>query len=217
MASKSSSSTDTPPQKSSWPWSGRKRRNSETSLSSLRELVTGRRNSLSAADAPEVNRLRKKAPGSSAAKPRAPEDKTDVEKVAAAPAGPGDAKNKSKSQSRSGSPLFPDENPKHQSGGTQAHNAMLVKLDLAAVDQQLELSSKARENTCLLTPVSIRVGDHASAYPISTILFVALSPVHSHTSSSKAVSPPGQPEPSSKRLGVTLPRDPASRARRFSF
>ncbi|KAK4103049.1 hypothetical protein N658DRAFT_494362 [Parathielavia hyrcaniae] len=106
MSGKSSISTETPPQqKSPWPWSGRKRRDSETSLSSLREFVTGRRSSLSAADAPEVNRLRKKAPdSSSAAKSRASdhEDTKADEKVTAAPAGPGGAKNNvnGKSQSR---------------------------------------------------------------------------------------------------------------------
>ncbi|KAL1836456.1 hypothetical protein VTJ49DRAFT_5131 [Mycothermus thermophilus] len=50
------------PQKPPWPWSGRTRRNSESSVMSLRELVKGRRSSMS--DSPEVRVgvLRKKPP-----------------------------------------------------------------------------------------------------------------------------------------------------------
>ncbi|KAK4153557.1 hypothetical protein C8A00DRAFT_33718 [Chaetomidium leptoderma] len=76
---------------SSWPWGGRKRRNSESSVLSLRELVTGRRNSLSAADGTttEPNVLRKKPPQSAIPKPKKPQaadDKKPDEKVAAAAA-----------------------------------------------------------------------------------------------------------------------------------
>lgn len=53
----------TPPQRPSWPWSGRNRRsNSESALPTLRDLVTGRRNSLSSTDVREANVLRKKPP-----------------------------------------------------------------------------------------------------------------------------------------------------------
>lgn len=99
-------SSDLPPQRSSWGWSGRKRRNSESSVSSLRDFVTGRRNSLSSDDT-RPNVLRKKAPESAALKSRAPEGKRTNEKVApvAAAANPSatdpeDAKTARKSQSR---------------------------------------------------------------------------------------------------------------------
>jgi hypothetical protein len=53
-------SNSPPPRKSPWPWT-RTRRNSESQLPSLRELVTGRRNSLSAGDSTQTAVLRKKA------------------------------------------------------------------------------------------------------------------------------------------------------------
>jgi hypothetical protein len=99
MASETSSPA--PPQKSSWPWSGRKRRGSESSLSSLRDFVTGRRNSLSANDVTEANVLRKKPPNSSAPKSRAPEGKeADGKAASAVPADSDDAKKNRRSQSR---------------------------------------------------------------------------------------------------------------------
>ncbi|KAK4039293.1 hypothetical protein C8A01DRAFT_36713, partial [Parachaetomium inaequale] len=114
MASKTRSSS--PPQRSSWPWSGRKRRNSESSLPTLRELVTGRRNSLSSTDVTEPNLLRKKAPVSSGPKPGAPAGKKADEKVAAVPpaaAGSGGAKNNKKSPSRPPPAFFNKVNHRH--------------------------------------------------------------------------------------------------------
>jgi hypothetical protein len=98
----SETSNPAPPQKSSWPWSGRKRRGSESSLSSLsslRDFVTGRRNSLSVTDLTEANVLRKKPPNSSAPKSRAPEGK-EANGTAAAAADSDDAKKNRRSQSR---------------------------------------------------------------------------------------------------------------------
>ncbi|KAH6628059.1 hypothetical protein F5144DRAFT_594166 [Chaetomium tenue] len=100
-----------PPQKpSSWPWSGRKRRNSESSLTSLRDFVTGRRNSLSATDVTQPNVLRKKAPEPSVpqgrpgplpeAKKKADEKAAVVTPAVAGPSnGPQEKENK-KSRSR---------------------------------------------------------------------------------------------------------------------
>ncbi|KAL2175442.1 uncharacterized protein P884DRAFT_271423 [Thermothelomyces heterothallicus CBS 202.75] len=92
-----------PPQRSPWPWSGRKRRNSESSLSSLREFVTGRRNSLSGTGT-EPNVLRKRPPEPSSATSGVRKGKeADEERkpsVGAAAARSGAGKKDSKSESR---------------------------------------------------------------------------------------------------------------------
>ncbi|KAL2127413.1 hypothetical protein VTI74DRAFT_10772 [Chaetomium olivicolor] len=85
--------------KSSWPWSGRRRRNSESSVTSFKEFVTGRRNSISSTPT-EVNVLRKKAPHARgpAQKSRSPDgSETDGTTPATAEE---DAKNTKKQQSR---------------------------------------------------------------------------------------------------------------------
>ncbi|KAL2153866.1 hypothetical protein VTH82DRAFT_2542 [Thermothelomyces myriococcoides] len=92
-----------PPQRSPWPWSGRKRRNSESSLSNLREFVTGRRNSLSETRK-EPNVLRKRPPDPPAAVSRAQKGKEDTEDqksdISTASPRSGAGKKESKSESR---------------------------------------------------------------------------------------------------------------------
>ncbi|KAK4247408.1 hypothetical protein C7999DRAFT_14553 [Corynascus novoguineensis] len=102
MTSRAGSSP--PVQKSPWPWTGRKRRNSESSLSSLREFVTGRRNSLSETRA-EPNVLRKKPPEPSAATSRVQQDRRGGDEkrkpaVGFAATRSGDAKKDERSESR---------------------------------------------------------------------------------------------------------------------
>lgn len=88
---------DTQP-KTSW-WSGRKRRNSESSLASLKEFVTGRRNSISGTPT-EANVLRKKPPQAPAPaqKSRSPAGSKPDGKASAAD--PDAGKNNEKQQSR---------------------------------------------------------------------------------------------------------------------
>jgi hypothetical protein len=106
--STTASSSPAPQTSPPWPWSGRKRRNSESSVSSLREFVTGRRNSLSG-DGPEPNVLRKKRPESVEPRGRTPaaQDRANPARPAAGGGGGGaktsvkvDATEKSQSQSR---------------------------------------------------------------------------------------------------------------------
>ncbi|KAL2024204.1 hypothetical protein VTK56DRAFT_9360 [Thermocarpiscus australiensis] len=91
-------SSSPPPRKPAWPWSGRTRRNSESSVPTLKNLLT-RRNSLSAADASNAAVVRKQAAEFSVPRPGSQEGRTADQD--GNPVGSGGAKNNNrKSQSR---------------------------------------------------------------------------------------------------------------------
>ncbi|KAL2259545.1 hypothetical protein VTK26DRAFT_6759 [Humicola hyalothermophila] len=105
------------PSSSPWPWRGRSRRNSESSLTSLRDFVTGRRNSLSAVEnSAEANLLRKRAVAAAESAPTTTTQThharrmsvdgagTTAARISGAGAGPAGARNGRRQQSQSRPP-----------------------------------------------------------------------------------------------------------------
>ncbi|KAL2160942.1 hypothetical protein VTH06DRAFT_8654 [Thermothelomyces fergusii] len=171
-------------QKSPWPWSGRKRRNSESSLSSLCEFVTRRRNSLSESGR-EPNVLRKRPPESPAATSRARKGKEDDEGrklagVGAAGARPAAGRKDSKSESRPPPAFFNRVKHRYTSSASAILRWYTINPDEDAV---LTPSAAPSRNPCpagpspcfktaappTLRPPPSRSDDPLAAYPVEKL------------------------------------------------